>query len=114
MYITSISLSYVFLGAAIIACCFFVYFKTLIIKISGTKEIKDEVLGKMKEPEAWRNKNNKMSYVSLFWTVISLLLFIYLKFFYTISLVSIFYIFAYIALIVITASLTGMRNTASN
>ena len=114
MYITSISLSYAFLGAAIIACCFFIYFKTLIIKTGDIKESKDEILGNMKEPEAWRNKNNKMSYLSLFWTVISLILFIYLKFFYTVSLVSILYIFAYLALIVITTALIGMKNTASN
>jgi hypothetical protein len=113
MYITSISLSYALLGATIIACGFFIYFKTLVIKTGDTKETKNKILGKMKEPEAWRNKNNKMSYVSLFWTIVSLLLFIYLKFFYTANLVSILYIFAYIALIVITTALTGVKNKAS-
>ena len=110
MYITSISLSYALLITTIISCCFFVYFKTLVIKTSSAKESKDKILGKMKEPKAWRSRNNKMSYVSLFWTVISLLLFIYLKFFFIASLVSIIYIFAYIALIVITAALTGLKN----
>ena len=114
MYITSISLSYALLGVTIIACGFFVYFKTLVIKTVGTNESRDKILGKMKEPEAWRNKNNKMSYVSLFWTVISLILFIYLKFFHTASLVSILYIFAYITLIVITTALAGIKNTATN
>ena len=114
MYITSISLSYALLGVTIIACGFFVYFKTLVIKTGDTKESKDGILGKMKDPEAWRNRNNKMSYVSLFWTVVSLLLFIYLKFFLASSLVSLLYIFAYISLIVITTALTGVKHKASN
>jgi hypothetical protein len=113
MYITSISLCYALLGVTVIACGFFVYFKTLVIKTENTKEGKDKILGKMKDPVAWRNKNNRMSYVSLFWTVVSLLLFIYLKFFLAASLVSILYIFAYIALIVITAAFAGMKNKAS-
>ena len=110
MYITSISLSYALLVTTIISCGFFVYFKALVIKTGSSKEGKNKILGKMKEPEAWRNSNNKMSYVSLFWTVISLLLFIYIKFFLAASLVSIIYIFAYIALIVITTVLTGLKN----
>lgn len=114
MYITSLSLSYVLLGTTVIACCFFLYFKTLVVKTSGTKESKDKILGKMKEPDLWRNKNNKMSYISLFWTVISLFLFIYLKFFQGAGLVPIIYLYAYIALIVLSMALIRVKNKSTN
>jgi len=114
MNITSISLSYALLGATLIACSFFIYFKTLVIKTGSGKDSKEKIIGTMKQPEVWRNRNNKMSYLSLFWTVVSLSLFVYLKFFHTSGLISILYIFAYIALIVISTALGRVKDRASN
>lgn len=102
MYITSISISYVFLGVTLISVAFAVYFKTLVIKTSPNKNTREKILGNMKDPITWRHKNNIASYVALFWTILSLCLFIYFKFFYVASLISIYYLYIYAALIVIS------------
>lgn len=102
MFITSISLSYIFLGIAIVSLIFFIYFKVLYVKTAPDKKSRQDIIGKMKDPLSWRNKNNKMSYLSFFWFIISIALYVYLKFFFKPNLVSIAYIFIYIALIAIS------------
>lgn len=109
MYLTSISLSYFFLGISLIALGFLFYFKVLVIKTSPDKDSRKKIIGKMKDPDDWRDRNNKMAYVSLFWTIISIGIFIYLKFFFTAGLVSIMYLIAYIAFIVISTSFFGVK-----
>ncbi|MFD3156387.1 hypothetical protein ACFIJ5_05930 [Haloimpatiens sp. FM7330] len=102
MYITSISLSYVFLGLSLISLLFFIYFKTILLKSSQNNNLSKKIIGTMKDPETWKSKNNQMAYVSLLWTVLSMTIFIFLKFFYGSKLLSIIYLFVYIALIVVT------------
>lgn len=105
MYITKISLSYFFLGIGIIAAIFYVYFKFITIKTSSESKDKDKIVGNMKDFESWRDRNNKMSYLSLFWAVISILTFIFLKFYYRAGLLSIFFPFIYLAVIIVSVIL---------
>ncbi|MCS4469497.1 hypothetical protein JQ038_01630 [Clostridium botulinum] len=49
----------------------------------------------MKEPKTWLNRNNRMAYVSLFWAIVSLAVFIYLKFFIMPTIISILYVIGY-------------------
>ncbi len=63
----------------------------------------------MKDPETWMNRNNRMAYVSLFWSIVSLAIFIYLKFFTMPTIISILYVIGYIFLIVISVVIAGMK-----
>ena len=113
MLITSISLSYFFLGVFIIAIGFSLYFKALVINTSPDSKKREKILGDMKDPISWRDRNNKMAYLAMFWSAISLILFIYLKFFYNANLISIIYLFVYLALIAVSTILFGGRRKAS-
>ncbi|MCS4521074.1 hypothetical protein JTS97_00160 [Clostridium botulinum] len=64
----------------------------------------------MKEPKTWLNRNNRMAYVSLFWAIVSLAVFIYLKFFIMPTIISILYVIGYAFLIVISVAIAGMKN----
>ncbi len=64
----------------------------------------------MKEPRTWLNRNNRMAYVSLFWAIVSLAIFIYLKFFIMPTIISILYVIGYAFLIVISVAIAGMKN----
>lgn len=68
MYLTSISLAYVFFAISIISLAFFAYFKFLFINTSDRSNKKDKILGNMKNPKDWRKRNNIMSLISLFWS----------------------------------------------
>lgn len=115
MAITSLSLSYYFLGVSIIALTFLFYFKTLVIRTSKENESRDKIIGNMKDPDAWRSRNNKMSYVSLFWTIISLAAFIYLKFFMASRLIPIIYLIVYLVAVALSLILFGIgRKKASS
>lgn len=109
MFITSISLSYVFLIIGVISLIFFLYFKFITSSTSEESHRRDKILGNMKDPESWRETNNRMGYVSLFWFIVSIAAFIYLKFFLQASLISIIIPFTYIALIIISSFLFGRR-----
>lgn len=109
MNITTISLSYFFLAICIIALAFSLYFKTLVIKTEPNNKSRQKILGNMKDPVTWREKNNIMAYVSIFWSVISLVIFIYLKFFSKAGLISIVYVFIYVGLIGVTALYFAMH-----
>lgn len=104
------SSSYLFLGISIIALLFFLYYKFLVINTGDTSKRRDKIIGSMKDPEHWRQRNNIMAYVSLFWTIISIAIFIYLKFFHTAGLVSIIYVFIYSAVIVLSISVFLKQN----
>lgn len=110
MEITSFSLSYLFLGIFFISLIFFIYFKVLVVKTEPDSKSNKKIIGTMKNPDIWRDKNNKMSYVSALWTVLSLILFIYFKFFYKAGLVNIIYFFVYIAVIILSVVLFGVKN----
>ena len=102
MNITSISMSYVFLVILIINLLCFLYFKFLFVSSSKENKKHDAIVGDMKDPASWRKTNNIMSYNSLFWSLISLILFVYTKFFLTSGLISILIPFAYIFFIIIS------------
>ena len=112
MNISSISLAYLFLGIGFISLGFFLYFKTLIIKTSKNTETRDRIIGNMKDPDGWAKRNNIMSNISLVWSILSLGIFAYLKFFYKIGLVSFIYFFIYIALIAISLLFIGKKKKA--
>ncbi|WMJ80877.1 hypothetical protein RBU49_01105 [Clostridium sp. MB40-C1] len=102
MKITSFSLSYLFLGVFVISLMFFIYFKVLMVKTESEGNEKEKIIGTMKDPDTWKKRNNLMSYISAFWCVLSLILFIYIKFFYKTRLINIIYFFIYLAVIVLS------------
>lgn len=108
--ITSISLSYVFSGISIIAFIFTFYYKYLVVNTGEKSKRRDKIIGSMKDPDHWRARNNIMAYLSLFWAIISLCVFIYMKFFNQSGLISIIYVFIYLAAIVISVSLFLRQN----
>lgn len=105
MNITSISLSYIFFAISIIEFIFFFYYKFLVINTGDKSKRRNKIIGSMKDPEHWRHRNNIMAFISLSWAFISILAFIYLKFFYKSGLISIIYVFIYLAIIVLSVSL---------
>jgi len=108
--ITSFSLSYMFFAISIIEFIFFGYYKFIVINTGANSKRREKIVGSMKDPESWRHRNNIISFVSLFWALISQIAFIYLKFFYKSGLVSIIYVFIYIVLIVLSISLFVKKN----
>ena len=110
MNITSISLAYIFFAISIVAFIFFIYYKFLVINTGANSKRRSKIIGSMKDPDDWRHRNNIMAYISLFWALISQGVFIYLKFFFGLGLISIIYVFAYIAAIVLSVSLFMKQN----
>lgn len=113
MYVTTISLSYWFLGIALIAILFSIYFKSLVTKTSPGNKSRDKILGTMKDPVSWRQKNNNLSYISIFWAVISLILFIYLKFLSIAGLLPVYYVFAYLVLIALSLIFVKVKSKSA-
>jgi len=99
-----------FFAVSIVEFIFFVYYKFLVINTKDKSKKRTKIIGSMKDPEHWRQRNNIIAFISLFWSLISIFAFIYLKFFYTTGLLSIVYIFIYIALIVLSVSLFIKKN----
>lgn len=102
MYLSSISLSYFFLAIGIFAIAAYLYFRLLTIKSSLDSPNRKKIIGDMRDPESWRERNRKMSYICMFWFVVSILAFAYLKFLYSIALISITYLIIYAVLIVLS------------
>jgi hypothetical protein len=100
MNTTTTFISYAFLGIALVSLLFFLYFKVLVVKTSSDSESKDKIVGDMHNPEQWRNRNNRLSYVTLFWALLSGGIFIYVKYFYTQGVISLIILFGYIAAII--------------
>lgn len=98
MYITSISLTYLFIITAIVFLLFSLYFKIIYVKTSPDNKSRNKIIGSIKDPITWRKKNNIMSYISLFWSFIYTLAFIYFKFFSNAKLVSTIYMFIFAGL----------------
>jgi len=103
-------LSYVFFAISIIELIFFLYYKFLVINTGEKSKRRSKIIGSMKDPEDWRHRNNIMAFVSLFWAIISIIAFTYLKFFSKAGLVSIVYVFVFIALIVLSISIFLKQN----
>ncbi|MFT5871656.1 MAG: hypothetical protein ACI8WT_000576 [Clostridium sp.] len=99
-----------FFGISILAFVFFLYYKFLVINTGAKSKRRDKIIGSMKDPDHWRHRNNIMALISLFWALISLTAFIYLKFFYKSGLISIIYVFIYLVLIVLSVSLFMKQN----
>lgn len=110
MNITSISLSYVFFGISIVAFIFFLYYKFLVISTGDKSKRREKIIGSMKDPDQWRHRNNIIAFISLFWALISQAAFIYLKFFNKTGLLSLVYVFVYVALIVLSLSIFIKKN----
>lgn len=110
MNITTISLSYFFFVIFIVSAIFAIYFKLIVIKSAPGNSQRDKIIGKMKDPDTWRYKNNTLAYISIFWSVVSLLIFAYLKFYYTAGLVSTIYLFLYLAVIAISIFLVATKH----
>jgi hypothetical protein len=110
MFVTNISLAYVFLGLGVIAAFFFVYFKVIVARTEPGNSHRGAIVGEMKDPDNWRAKNNRMSYLSLFWSVLSVAIFIYIKYFNPIGVISIVYPFIYIGIIVVSVSFASRGN----
>lgn len=103
MGVSGISFSYIFLGIALISISFYLYFRLIYTESANYNSESSHIIGKMKDPENWRTKNNYMSYISLFWAIVSFSIFVALKFFFQISIISLAFLFIYIALIAVSA-----------
>lgn len=114
MNMTSISLSYFFLILSAICLIFFIYFKIIVINTSENSNHRKKIIGSMKDPKAWRRNNNKMSYIFLFWTIISFSTFAYIKYFLGSRLISTSYIIAFLAIMVVSIALLGLKRKASH
>ncbi|MDF2882698.1 MAG: hypothetical protein K0R54_3255 [Clostridiaceae bacterium] len=108
MNLTSISLSYYFLGTFFLSAVFFIYFKLLTVKVHSDK-YENKITGAMKDPQSWENRNRKMSYICLLWSILSLIIFIYLKFIMPAKLVSVFFVLIYIVLIIVSLLIFGVE-----
>lgn len=114
MYMTSISLSYLFLAIGVLSLIFLFYFKVIVASTSEHSANKEKIIGNMKDPDDWRNRNNRISYVFLFWSILSLAVFVYLKYYYGTSLISAVYVIAYLALVVISIAIFGLRRKTTS
>lgn len=99
-----------FFIVSIIEFIFFLYYKFLVINTGTKSKRRNNIVGTMKDPENWRNRNNIIAFISLFWALISIITFIYLKFFYVTGLLSIIYVFIYIVAIVLSVSIFIKKN----
>lgn len=109
MNITSFYLSYLFLIFFVISFLFFVYFKMITIKSDSSKKSSKKIVGNMKSPSTWKRKNNTLSYICAFWSVLSLILFIYLKFFYSAGLINLTYFFVYMIIAILSVLFIGLK-----
>lgn len=108
---STISLSYIFLGIFILAILFYLYFKFILVKSSPKSPTRDKIIGTMKKPEVWHERNKRMSYVALFWAIISLGIFVFLKYLYKSPIIPSFTIFIYLGIIVLSSILFLPRKT---
>jgi len=67
----------------------------------------------MKDPDSWRDRNNTLSYIFLFWSILSLAAFVYLKYFYGIGLISGIYVIGYLAAMVLSIAVLGKARKSS-
>ena len=102
--ITTISSAYIFLAIFAVEFISFLYYIFLVGNTRANSEKRSKIIGTMKDPEDWRRRNNIMAYICLFWSIVSIIAFIYLKFFSKSPLISIVYVFGFLALIVVTVS----------
>ena len=112
MNIKSMSLAYIFLIISIITLLISLYFKIIVIKTSPGKRDRNRIIGDMKDPITWRERNNIISYILIFWASVSLLIFIYLKFFNTEVMLSVLYLVAYIIIILVSVLLSILKKKA--
>lgn len=113
MNVTSTSLSHIFLAMFLIALVFFLYFKSLVVKTSPENQARKKIIGNMHDPEEWRKRNSNMANLSAFWGILSLIIFIYLKFFYGARLLSLNFLLIYLAVEVVSIIFFGIRKKAS-
>jgi hypothetical protein len=109
MNMTSSALSYLFIAIAIIDLAFVFYFKVLVMNTSENSSRRKNIIGSMKDPDDWRSRNNRMSYIFLFWCIASFAVFVYLKYFFGTGLVSAIYVIGFLAAMVISIALFGIR-----
>lgn len=102
MNMTSASLAYLFLIIAAVSCIFFFYFKILVMNTSEESKRRDKIIGDMKDPVNWRKRNNTMSYVFLFWTLVSFAVFVYIKYYLGLRLISAIYVIGFLVVMVIS------------
>lgn len=112
MNITSMSFSYLFLGIALISLSFYLYFRLMYVSSSPDNSISQSIFGEIKHREDWHEKNRLMSHVFLFWTITSIILFIYMKFFIVSALMSILYLFLYVIFIVSSVAYAAIKRKA--
>jgi hypothetical protein len=113
MNMTSISLSYFFLILSAFCLIFFIYFKILVMNTAENRKHKANIIGPMKNPDAWRKTNNKMSHIFLFWTIISFLSFVYIKYFFGVGLISSIYIIVFLGIMIVSIGLFGLKRKSS-
>jgi magnesium-transporting ATPase (P-type) len=112
--LTSISLSYFFLAISILSIAEYLYFKLLTIKTAPDSDKRADIIGNMKDPESWRERNRRMSHVCLFWFIVSIAIFVILKFFYQLTLIPMIYLIIYAIIVLLSVILyPGIKKKAS-
>lgn len=109
MNMNSASLAYLFLAIAVVDLAFVIYFKTIVMNTSENSSKKDKIVGNMKDPADWRSRNNRMSYIFLFWCLASFGVFIYLKYFFGIGLVSGILVIGFLVVMILSIAIFGIR-----
>ena len=102
MYVTSISLSYIFLGMFLIASALFLYFKSLVIKTLKKSPSREEIIENMRNVKECRHRNSNIANLYGFWGILSLIIFIYFKFFYSFGLIRMNYVIIYLIIEIIS------------
>ncbi|AAK78970.1 uncharacterized membrane protein (UPF0136 family) [Clostridium acetobutylicum] len=99
MNVTTISLKYFFFALTIIGALLSFYYRSLVSKTSPGNKNREKILGNMKDPISWRERNSKLSYISMFWTAVSFVIFLYFLLFSRTGTLSVTYLIIYIVLI---------------
>ena len=99
-----------FFAISIIEFIFFVYYKFLVISTGTKSKKRSKIIGNMKDPDDWRRRNNIVAFISLFWAFVSIIAFIYLKFFYKTGLVSVIYVFVFLVVVVASVAFFIKKN----
>lgn len=108
--LTSISLSYYFLILGLLFLIAFFYFKVIFIKTDDKNSSRDKIIGTMKDPKQWRSKNNFMSYICIFWFLVSIAIFTYMKYFTYPKLISGIYLIIFACVSIVSVILPLLFN----
>lgn len=102
MTVSTISMSYIFLGIFIFSASLSCYYKMLYIKTTPGNDSRHKIVGRMKDPITWRKQNNLLHYIFLIWSIISISIYIVIKFIFAPRVISIIYLIVYLLILLLS------------